>query len=406
MIKSTQKIFGSNKGEISDKIQKIENSLVGVDSTIKNEKGDIIEVLPYPIVNEKKSITERMAEYNIPGLSIAVINNYELEWAKSYGVKNIHSKEPITLDTIFQAASISKVLVATLALHLVEKKVLDLDEPVNNKLKDWKIPDSEFTKEKEITLRHVLTHTSGISMPFTGFSREEGSAPTILQTLKGEAPAKNDPAEVIFEPESRHQYSNFGFIIIEKLLEDVTGKKLRDIANEILFESLEITNSFFEYPTKELQKRMIYPHNYNSGKVFEPHVGLSPGVFGCGGLISTSSDIAKIAIELMNDYQGKSNKILSQSMAKQMITNNLTLDPIHNYGSTGQGLGIFLCEKENNFFFTHRGGGEPGSSSIFMANPESGHGVAMMANSNVGHVLFESIKFTIAKEYEWPMWVE
>lgn len=407
MNNSTKIIFGNNKEIISEKIQKIENSLMGVNYHIpdQNKSGYNAVGLPYPVVEDKKSISERMTEYNIPGLCLAVINNYEVEWVKSYGVKNINTKEPITLDTIFQAASISKALVATSALNLVEKKILDLDEPVNNKLKEWAIPDSEFTKEKKVTLRSLLTHTSGINMPFGRFGREEGSAPTIINTLKGEAPAINDPAEVFSEPGTKHLYSNLGFIIIEKLIQDVTGKTLNDYAKEIIFEPLGMTNSYFAYPSKELQKKMIFPHNVG-GTVYEPHVGLSPNVFGCGGLITSAFDIAKFAVELIKAYQGKSDLIFSSTMAKQMLTNNLTLDPIEHFGSTAQGLGIFLVEKENDFFFTHRGGGEPGSSSNFMANPNSGHGFAVMANSNVGHQLFESIKFTLAKEYSWPMWVE
>jgi len=405
MDKTILKIFGKNKEFIKDRIEKIENSLIGIDSQRKDEDGNIVDVLPFPVVEDKKTISERMVEFKTPGLCIAVINNNEIEWVKSYGYKNINTKEPITLDTIFQAASISKVLVATSALHLVEKKILALDEHVNNKLKDWKIPDNEFTKEKKVTLKDLLTHTSGINMPFGKFGREEGSAPTIINTLKGESPAINDPAEVFSEPGSRHLYSNLGFIIIEKLIQDVSGKTLNDFTKEIIFEPLGMTNSYFKYPSEELQKQMIYPHNVG-GNVYEPHVGLSPNVFGCGGLITTASDIAKFTVELMKTYQGKSNKILSSSMAKQMISNYLTLNPMEHFGSTAQGLGIFLVENENNFFFTHRGGGEPGSSSVFMADPVSGHGVVMMANSNVGHYLFDSIKFTLAREYGWSLWVE
>ncbi len=87
-----------------------------------------------------------------------------------------------------------------------------------------------------------------------------------------------------------------------------------------------------------------------------------------------------------------------------MISNHMVLDSLWNFGSTAQGLGIFLVEKENNFFFTHRGGGEPGSSSNFMVDPKSGYGVVMMANSDVGHQLFESIKFTLARAYNWTLW--
>ncbi|MCE7743407.1 MAG: beta-lactamase family protein [Candidatus Heimdallarchaeota archaeon] len=267
MNKSIHRVLGKNKEEVSKKIQKIESSLFAVENKSKDEKGDIVDVLPYPIIDDEKPLIERMLECKVPGLCIAVINEFEIEWIKSYGVKNTNTQEPITLDTIFQAASISKPMVATLALQLVEKNKLDLDEPTNNKLKNWCIPESEFTKTKEITLRHILTHTSGINMPFGGFGREEGSTPTILQTLRGESPAKNDPVKVEFEPESRHQYSNLGFIVIEKLLQDVTGKNLNELAKEMLFEPLGMTNSYFLFPSEELQKQMIYPHN-EDGTVF------------------------------------------------------------------------------------------------------------------------------------------
>ena len=405
MNESTLKILGNNKEEINERIQRIENSAVGVEYRFA-DKENYVEGLPFPIIDEKKLLAERMAEHNIPGLSIAVINDYKIEWVKSYGHRNINTKEPITLDTIFQAASITKPIMSTLALHFVKKGTLELDEPVNNKLKDWQIPDNEFTKEKPITLRHLLSHTAGINQPPRGFGREEGSTPTLLQTLKGEAPAKNEPVEVIFEPGTKFQYSNFGYIVIEKLLQDVTGKTLHNIANEILFEPLDMKNSFLLYPTKELQQRMIYPHNYFNGKVYEPQVGLSPCVFGCGGLITTPTDIATFTIELMNAYQGKSEKLLSQAIVKEMTSHQATLDPIYNFDATAEGLGIFLFEKGNDFFVGHRGGGEPGSSSLFLTNPESGQGFVAMANSNVGHQLFQSIKFTLAKEYKWPMWVE
>lgn len=405
MSKLIQKIFAGNEIEISKKIKRIESSIYAVEYQSKDEKGNIVNVLPYPIIDDKKNITDRMTQYKVPGLCVAVINDFEIEWIKSYGVKNINTLEPITLDTIFQAASISKPMVSTLALQLVEKKVLDLNEPINNKLKDWNIPDNEFTKEEKITLRHILTHTSGINMPFGGFGREEGSVPNLLQTLKGEAPAKNEPVSVGFKPGSNHQYSNLGYLILEKLLQDLTGKTLNALAKENLFNPLGMSNSYFVFPSEELQKQMIYPHNQN-GAVFEPHIGLSPAVFGCGGLITTAFDIAKFAVELMKTYQGNSNLILSSLMVKQMLSNNMVLDPMMHFGSTTQGLGIFLVEKRDDFFFTHRGGGEPGSSSNFMANPKSGHGLVMMANSNVGHRLFESIKFTLAKEYNWPLWNE
>lgn len=403
MNETTEKIYEKNLQEVSEKIKKIEDSLIGVSYHSTDEEGNTKNVLPYPINADRKTLEHRMLDYGVPGLCIAVISNFALEWVKCYGVKNSVTRDPITIDTIFQAASISKPIVSVLTLNLVEKKILDLDEPVNMKLKDWKIPDNEFTRKMDVTLRNILTHTSGINMPFGGFGREEDSSPTLIQTLKGEYPAKNHPLQIESQPGTKHQYSNFGFILLEKLLQDVTGKKLNAFAKKTIFEPLGMTNSYFAYPSKDLQKQMIYPHNKN-GTMYEPHVGLSPNVFGCGGLITTAHDIATFAVELIQAYLGRSDKILSFSCAKQMISKHYTLDPMMHFGSTSQGLGIFLVEKGEDFFFTHRGGGEPGSSSNFMANPKTGQGIAIMANSNVGHQLFESIKFTVAKEYNWPLW--
>lgn len=407
MNNPTEIIFGKNKEEISSRIERIQNAIVGVKYlSPKLDQGIAIEGLPTPNYDEKRSIFEIMENDGVPGCCIAFINNFEIEWVKAYGVKKIGTKESIMLDTLFQAASITKVLMTMMVLHLVDKKLLDLDKPINNYFKDWKIPDNEFTKNTQITLKQILSHTSGLNSPEGGFGREEGSLPSINQVLNGVAPAKNKPAKVEFKPGSKFQYSNMGFIILEKLLQDITGKETNDIAKEILFDPIGIKDSYFDYPSEDLQKRMICPHDVD-GKAYEPHIGLSPGIYGCGGLITTPFDLAKIAIELMNAYQGNSNKVISVSLAKQMLTSNISLDPFKMWGLTDFGLGIFLAVGENDFFFDHKGGNYPGASSVLMANPQCGQGLVVMSNSITGHKqLFESLKFTIAKEYNWSLWIE
>src|SRR5260370_8950022 len=98
-------------------------------------------------------LLQLMKLYNVPGLSIAVIENYKIVLARGYGVIETGSSTPVTTKTLFQAGSISKPVAATGALYLVEHGKLSLDEGVNEKLKTWKVPENEFTKNEKVTLR-------------------------------------------------------------------------------------------------------------------------------------------------------------------------------------------------------------------------------------------------------------
>lgn len=200
------------------------------------------------------NLTERMAFYKVPGVSMAVINGNKIEWAKAYGNLNADSGMPVTTDSYFEAASTTKMLVAAAVLHFVGKGMLNLDKDVNNYLQSWKIPENDFTKTKKVTLRLLLSHQSGL--PSTNFSYEDGKIPSVVRVLKGELPAQNKPALVEFEPGSKWQYSNIGYVVIQLLLEDLTGKPLPQILRETVFEPLKMKSSTLEYPlTKEWQKK-------------------------------------------------------------------------------------------------------------------------------------------------------
>lgn len=121
---------------LEDKISRVENGLIQP-FRIKGEK------------IEKWTIAERMKHYKVPGVSVAVINNGKVEWAKGYGETEAGTGAPVTADTLFQAASISKPVASTVALRMVQDKKLSLDDDVNNKLVSWKVPESEYSKEKK-----------------------------------------------------------------------------------------------------------------------------------------------------------------------------------------------------------------------------------------------------------------
>ncbi|MHA1454133.1 MAG: serine hydrolase domain-containing protein, partial [Promethearchaeota archaeon] len=189
-----------------------------------------------------------------------------------------------------------------------------MDKDVNTYFNDWKIPENDFTKDEKVTLRRLLTHTAGINRPDSMYSYDEGTTPTLLNVLNGESPATNDPVKIEFIPGSKNQYSNLGFDIIQKLMEDVTGKSINQLLREIIFEPLEMNarKCTVEYPLPIELAMIAIDHHTPDGKTAGK--GLHHSAYGHGNLSINPWDFAKFIVEIMQSYQGKSNKILSQDM--------------------------------------------------------------------------------------------
>src|SRR5947208_16880677 len=150
-----------------------------------------------------------MAYQETAGVSVAVIQNGEIEWARRFGVKEAGKPEPVTAETLFQAGSISKPVAAMAALRLVQEGRIDLDEDVNTYLTSWKVPPNGPWQPR-VTLRQLLSHTGGTTVHgFPGYPR--GSAvPTMRQVLDGEQPANTSAVRVNAFPGTLHRYSGGG----------------------------------------------------------------------------------------------------------------------------------------------------------------------------------------------------
>ncbi|MBN1329471.1 MAG: beta-lactamase family protein [Candidatus Heimdallarchaeota archaeon] len=392
MDDKTELIFGQNKEAIKKRISSVENGLLGV-----NMAGGS----PKPNRDQIRDIFERMKALKVPGCCLAVINDFNIEWAKCYGIKDNRNDEAVTFETLFEAGSTSKIFTALAALLAVNKKLIDLDEPVNDKLISWKIPENKFTKKLKVTLRQLLTHQAGINRPDSMFNIEAGRKPTIDDILNGKSPAKNDPVEVIFTPGTNHQYSNLGFIIIEKLLTDICGKSLSKIVKEDIIAPLNMINSLFEYPSKNIQKKMALPHD-EEGTVYD--IGPDNGAVGHAGLITNPLELSQFVIELMLAFNGKSEKVFSQALVKQFLTTQLVLDPNKFFGWTGQGLGVFLIDSGNDLFFTHPGTNSPGLVCMMIGSPTTGQGAVIMSNGIGAELLHIELLFSIVREYNWSIY--
>jgi CubicO group peptidase (beta-lactamase class C family) len=375
---------------IEQKIQRIENGLVEFSSP-----GYMFQI--DSTTKELKTLSERMEHYKVPGLSIAVINDFKLEWAKPYGIVKAGSDQSVTTETWFQAASTSKLVTTAIVLHFVEKGILSLDEDVNNYLKSWKIAENDFTREQKVTLRLLLTHQAGL--PATNFPQQEDAGdPTLVQVLNGELPAMNKPAIVEYVPGTKWQYSNIGFVGIQQILEDVLSKPFAQIAQETVFEPLEMKHSTFVYPLKpELQANEAMPHDAE-GIACEP--AMTPTAVAHGGLMTTPSDLAFFTIELMQAYQGLSIRLLSKEMARQMFHKELDLDPNMFGIALGEGLGVMLYGEGEDFVFAHPGSNYPGMNCWLIGYPGTGRGAVIMTNGAMGEVLAMEIIAAINREYK------
>lgn len=381
--------------QVEQRIQRIENGLIEfstplIPAVFESAYKDTVETF---------ILSDRMAHYGVPGVSIAVIDDFKIDWARAYGVLSVDNKRPVNNDTLFEAASTIKLLGSVMAMKLVEQGLLDLDTDVNRYLKSWKVPDNENTADKKVTLRLLLSHQSGLNRPDGGFGYEKGSSPTLVQVLKGEAPAANQAAMVEYIPGSQHQYSNMGYLVIQMLLQDTLGKLYPQIAQDLLFKPLRMTNSTLSFLLAEKYvKNVALPHD-GEGKAHESTQ--HPTALAQGGLMTTSTDLAKFAIELMKAYQGKSDKIISRGTVRLMFTKILDLDANQFFGMN-QGLGVFLVGEGEKVYFIYAGFNMPGSTSLVIASPTTGKGAVIMANGPGGIQLSLEIVAALIREYHWP----
>lgn len=335
----------------------------------------------------RMSLQEWMALYEIPGLSIAVFDRGSLAWAKGYGVKEAGGSEPVAIDTLFQAASISKPVTALAAMHHAEKRKWSLDEDINNKLVSWKLPDNEFTKEQKVTLRRLLSHSAGTTVHgFRGYSSQE-SVPTLQQLLNGEKPANSAPVRVDTVPGTLTRYSGGGTSIVQQMLVDQLQKPFAQIMKETVLSPLGLKNSTYEQPLPKALEPLAAVGTRSGGKSLEGRWHTYPEQ-AAAGLWTTPSDLARIALEVSKSSQGKSQRVVSQSMAQQMLTRQ------------SEAFGIGFMRRPNVNWFGH-GGSNEGYRCVLVAFAEPGSGIAIMTNSDDGSFLFDRIIASAAAEYDW-----
>ncbi|MGE5124537.1 MAG: serine hydrolase domain-containing protein [Acidobacteriaceae bacterium] len=344
---------------------------------------------------KKMELSKRMAYHKVPGISIALVDQGELAWARGYGQMDAGTGGGVTPETIFQAASISKPVSAMIALRLVEDGLLDLDADANDCLRSWKVPESKYTKvgpdgvRPKVTLRGLLSHNAGLSgRGYRGYPCGR-QLPTLRQILNGEPPANSRPVHVIQAPGKAFKYSGGGYIVVQQMIEDVTGRSLADLAQELIFDRLGMISSTFHHLLPEtFLPKTATAHNRSGMQV--------PGKWhiypenASASLWTTPSDLARLIVEVIKSYHDASGLVLSAEMTRQMLTPQVNI----------AGLGFFIIQAGGRTRFEHPGWNE-GFHSLVIGDLTSGQGLAWMTNGENGKNLGWEITRGVAKAFGW-----
>jgi hypothetical protein len=213
--------------------------------------------------------------------------------------------------------------------------------------------------------------------------------PTVVQILNGEKPANSPPIRVNTVPGTLWRYSGGGYVVMQLLLTEVSGKPFPQLLQDLVLQPAGMINSTYEQPLpKGLSPFAATPYRANG----EPVKGgwHTYPEMAAAGLWTTPSDLARLAIEVQNEYAGRSNNILTQRMVRQMLARQ----------KDNWGLGFGLETPGHTLRFGHDGANE-GFRGDLEAYTESGQGLAIMTNSDSGSQLASEFLGAVAKEYNW-----
>ena len=335
------------------------------------------------------TIQETMKLFHVPGVSIAVVRDFKVQWTKTYGAADVVTDAPVTQETRFQAASISKPVTAFAVLRAVDSGKLSLDEDVNKYLKSWKVPVNEYT-EGGVTLRALLSHTSGTGDGF-GFPGYNPSAklPTLEQVLDGKPPSNVGPVFWERPPFTAQKYSGGGIEIVQVVLQDAYGKPFAEIMQELVLGPVGMANSTYEQPLPATADQSAARAHDKDGKVMDAKWHVYPEQ-AAAGLWTTPTDLAKLGIEVQKALRGES-KLLSRRTALEMVA------------PTGTGpfaIGFAIEKRGEGWYFVHDGSNWGFRSDLAMHRLK-GYGIVVMTNSDSGGQIISAIEARVAAAANW-----
>jgi CubicO group peptidase (beta-lactamase class C family) len=342
------------------------------------------------------TIEALMARFHVPGVSVAVIRDFEIHWAKGYGVADVETGAPVDTETMFQAASISKPVAAMAVLRAVQDGLFTLDDDINDILESWTLDGEGLTGERPVTPRTLTSHTSGLGDGF-GFPGYDPSdpLPSVVQILGGHELSNVGPIFMERPPMALPEYSGGGVTLMQLALSDARGRPFADIMRDDVLRPIEMSRSSYRQPISPEHDRNAARAHSREGASMGAKWHVYPEM-AAAGLWTTPTDLARFAIEVQKSAIGESNRVLSRSTVQEMLS------PV---GVGDFAVGFGLSKLGQGWYFTH-GGANWGFRATLLAHKVKGYGLAIMTNADQGGAVASELSRRIQMAYEWDSFAE
>ncbi len=311
-----------------------------------------------------------MRELHVPGASVAILQRGEVVWARGFGVGDVRTGIPVTVDTIFEACSMSKPVLALIAMQLVQEGRLDLDTPLVDYLGRDYLPGQP--EHRRITARMALSHRTGLPNWREGYAEMGG------------------PLTLEFAPGSEYTYSGEGILFLQRAIEAITGEALDRLARERLFAPLGLARTSFTW-TEALERDLASGHRDDGSfkertRYREPNAAYS--------LYSTPSEFARLMLtldrpDLLGDraLTGTSIDLMLQRQLRVDDDNAVLRPGLARSVATYRALGWSLDVTAEGDIVEHSGSNSSGFKSFGQFNPAKGSGLVIFANGDGGYPL-------------------
>jgi CubicO group peptidase (beta-lactamase class C family) len=365
-------------------------------------------------------ITENMQsrDTRFPGVSVAVLRNFQIAWARGFGFADRVRKIPVDEHTTFQAASVSKAVTAVAAMIAFTAHGLQIDADINNVFRTfppepsvgfWTLPNPSFP-DTPVTLRLLLSHTAGANtFRYSGYRHSYyedppdpiDPIPTMRQELLGLPPANTPAIHVFTRPGQYWAYSPAGYTVIQAALMNIYREPFADVMQRLILTPLGMRESSFVQPTpRRLVPRLAVPYMPDDKPPFNKPLPYGPLVFdtaSSGGLTTTPSDLARFVIAVQNALRSSTQEPIAPQIAREMMVRQPgviadpkdCLDPDGKTCQSSWGLGF---DVNIDKYYQHQADGTPtgayfghtgfnsGYLSMMIGSKTKGNGAVIMVN--------------------------
>jgi CubicO group peptidase (beta-lactamase class C family) len=347
----------------------------------------------------KRRLDERvpalLQRFGVPGVSVATVIDGRPADSYAYGQANIAQQRPMSVDSVFQVASISKSFTAWGIMRLVDVGQIELDAPVEHYIAPWPLPDSSFPRD-QVTVRRLLQHTAGVNPGNLGVRNPDEPALTTRSVLQGEGKhplvETAGPTRLEFPAMARFLYSNPGYTLLQLAIEQETGRPYADYMKHQILGPMGMTSSSFDWDMP-LRVRTATPY-LSDGSATQITILNDQAT---GSLFSTAPDLARfIAVSVGEDP----NAILTTASRSELYSPGIELPAFEVQGlaSDAGAMGHYVERLPDGRSAMMNGGFVPGWTSQFYFIPESGDGIVVLTNSDRGRAVIAEIAA------DWAAW--